>query len=109
MHRGKLCISMACAHRSLPPLREARHSGIVESHFLVEAMNLPSAMAQAKTKLRLFACDDGRIKSVHLPQRLGPHHGNTAAEFRFTDGRIPLDIAHGVIDRCVGKSLSTPP
>ena len=66
VHRAQLGVRVTGPDRALPPLAEARHRRVVLRHLRIDANDFPPALAQAKTKLRLFAGDYAGVVAIHL-------------------------------------------
>jgi hypothetical protein len=64
---------IAAAHRPLPPLAEAGHVGVVQSHLLINSVHCPASRANTNTQLRLLPSYKTWPKSTGLLESPGPH------------------------------------
>lgn len=106
MHGSATRGGIAGSFFALPPLTQARHRGIVQGHFGIEALDLPGFAAEAETKLGFFAGDEDGIKTADLLKRGDAAEEISATRMGFADGRIPFEIAHLVVRGGFGEALA---
>ena len=89
---------VTAAQNARPPLSEAGHIGVVESHFVVDAPDLPSRRSQAKTQFGFFTSNHILTISADSLQRDCSDHHIAPAGLRLARWTLPLAVTEPIIN-----------
>src|SRR5262245_36274235 len=106
VHACALCVGVAAAEGSPPPLLKVGHVSIVHRHVSIDAPDLPAALPQAQAKFVILGGQNLRIEAAHLLYDVSPYHGNAAAGVGLAHRPVPFDVAEQVVDRFVRVPLT---